>query len=190
MAAASDLTIDLLAQRIRKLQQSGTVTLVIACVALGLAFHDYGRTPSQAGLAKLNDKTQTIRARTIVIYNDDGNQVAYLGAPDLTPHLSLSGPRGEPVALLSVGNDGRPTLILTDPEKKTRAVLDFKSNGSPSLTLADPPNVSRLRLTSDDKPAVTLTDPKGVARWSVSADEDGAHMRILDANGKEVSSRP
>ena len=195
MPAAPELTLELLARRIRKLQQSGAIALILAAISLGLALQTYYRGLSLTEFAKRDDKTQTIRTDTINtrnlnIYNDGGKRVASFGAADLTPRISLESARGEVVALLSVGNDRRPSLILTDPQTGIRAVLDFKSNGAPSLRLEDPPNTSRLRLTSEGGPAVTLADPKGVVRWSVSADENDAHVRIFDASGKEVSPQP
>jgi hypothetical protein len=192
MEDASEPAIGQLVQRVNKLQRAIVALSCVAFLALfllaALSYFLISDHPASdhPAFAKLYDKTQSISARSIAIYNDDGNMVASLGAFDLTAHLSLSDARGEPVALLSVGNDRRPSLILIDPEKKTRAVLDFKSNGSPSLTFADPPNASRLRLTTDGNPAMTLADPKGVARWSASADQSGGHVRMFDASGTEV----
>ena len=184
MDAISD--IGLLTQRIDRLQRAVTAVSCVALAAMLLASSNFFLKPSNADFASRTDRSQIISARKIAIYNDDGNLVASLGASDLTPDLALTDARGEPVALLSVGNDRRPILIMTDPEKKTRAVLDFKSNGAPSLTFADPPNVSRLKLTSDGNPTITLTDPKGVTRWSVSVDESGGHVRMFDASGTEI----
>lgn len=184
MDATSD--IGLLTQRIDKLQRAVTALSCVAVAALILASLSYFLRPGNAEFARRTDTSQTISARKIAIYNDAGKLVASLGASDLTPDLALTDERGQPVALLSVGNDRRPTLIMLDPEKKTRAVLDFKSNGAPSLTFSDAPNISRLRLTNDGNPTITLADPKGVTRWSVSVDQSGGHVRMFDASGTEV----
>jgi hypothetical protein len=186
MENLSDPTVGQLVQRINTLQKVIIALSGVSFLALFFAVNSYLRATGDPAYAKLYDKAQSISARRISIYNDDGNMVASLGAADLTPHLSLSDARGELVALLSVGNDRRPSLILLDPEKKTRAVLDFRSNGSPALTFADPPDTSRLSLTIDDKPTITLADPKGVARWSASADQSGWRVRMFDASGTEV----
>src|SRR5262249_29242802 len=114
MPAAPELTLELLARRIRKLQQSGAIALILAAISLGLALQTYYRGLSLTEFAKRDDKTQTIRTDTINtrnlnIYNDGGKRVASFGAADLTPRISLT-------SRLRLTSEGVPADTPADAE--------------------------------------------------------------------------
>ena len=119
-------------------------------------------TPVQAQGA---GTVKEVRARKILIEDENGKMRAWLGVNNDGPALSLWDEKGTPRAWLTVGHYG-PRLSLWDEKGKTRAKLDVGIDG-PTLLMWDEKLNVRAKLVADpDGPSLELHDEKGRTRFA------------------------
>ena len=100
----------------------------------------------QGNIAAKSDFTPEIRARQIVLVDENG----------------------KPRCILAMGKEG-PGLAMNDEKGEPRAVLDADKNGS-GLALYDETGNPRVGLfVGKDGPKLTLLDKKGKEHWSTPA---------------------
>jgi len=115
--------------------------------------------------AQVTGTAKEIRARKILIEDENGKMRAWLGVNNDGPALSLWDEKGTPRAWLTVGHYG-PRLSLWDEKGKTRAKLDVSIDG-PTLLMWDEKLNVRAKLVADpDGPSLELHDEKGRTRFA------------------------
>jgi len=129
-----------------------------------------------AGTAKF------IRARSILVEDENGKLRASLTVDKDGPALRLWNEKGEGGAVLIVGKDG-PWLTFYD-EKSPRVLL-MVDKGGPWLGLFDENGKTRAWLAVDkDGPALRLRDENDKLRAWLAVDKDGPWLTLGDENGK------
>jgi hypothetical protein len=115
---------------------------------------------AQGGGAAVNE----VRARRLVLVDNEGRERAALEMIEDVPMLSLRNAAGNIRAALDVTPEG-PTLSLCDAAGKFRAALSVDADG-PMLSLADETATPRVVLGVDaDGPGLCLTDEAGKKIW-------------------------
>ena len=129
-----------------------------------------------AGTAKF------IRARSILVEDENGKLRASLTVDKDGPALRLWNEKGEGGAVLIVGKDG-PWLTFYD-EKSPRVLL-MVDKGGPWLGLFDENGKTRAWLAVDkDGPALRLRDENDKLRAWLAVNKDGPWLTLGDENGK------
>ena len=106
-----------------------------------------------------------IRARQIVLVDENNKPRCILAMGKEGPGLVMSDKNGEMRSILKIDTDG-VRLSLYDEKGEPRAVLDADRNGS-GLALYDETGKPRVGLfVGKDGPKLTLFDKKGKEHWS------------------------
>jgi len=129
--------------------------------ALAVAFGVWVLAGILGGRIAVNE----VRARRLVLVDDEGQERAALDVIGNGPGLTLLDAAGNCRAMLAVTAE-EPWLTLFDAAQKPRAALEMTPNG-PRLTLADETGKTRALLAvAAHGPGLYLNDAAGEAIWS------------------------
>lgn len=122
----------------------------------------------QGNIAAQSNIFPEIRARQIVLVDENGMPRSILAMGKEGPGLALSDENGEMRSILRIDREG-VRLSLYDEKGEPRAVLSVEKNGA-GLALYDDTSKPRAGLfMGKEGPQLTLFDRKGKEHWSTPA---------------------
>jgi len=103
--------------------------------------------------------------------------------------LALVGEDGRELAVLSVGEDGRPSLVFKDTLGHDRISLGVYADEVPLIALYGPNLQEAISLkTLRGAPALSVRNKVGERRALLTTNEDGApHLTLFDSSAKPRS---
>jgi len=143
-------------------------------------------TPLQAR-EQVPGAVKEIRAKSIVLDDENGKTRAMLRVGKDGPSLELFDENRKPRATLFVSKTG-PALGLSDENGKTRVLLAMVKDGGSSLMMCDENSVGRVSLFmgKDGYPGLDLFDENFNPRAMLAVGKDGPSLGLSDENGKTL----
>jgi len=156
----------------------GAILIVVG----GLSAPKVFETTASLARAQTGGTVKEIRARSIVIEDENGKTRATLAANKDGSNLALYDEKGKGRAGLTVTKDG-PGLTLFDINGKNRAGLAVIKDG-PGLVLYDESGNARAALGAlKDGPTLALYNENSANRVGLTVTKDGPTLALYDKNG-------
>lgn len=167
------------AKRQRRLTWGVAAVVVVLAVVM---FYPQGKVAAQGNIA------DEIRARKIVLVDENGKTRASLGVLKDGPALGLTDENGKPGVVLSVDKDGAGLFLYENG--KSRAVLGLNKDG-PVLWQYDENGEPRVALGAlKDGKGLLLYDENGKPRVLLVTTKGRTGLALYDENGKSYWSTP
>jgi len=125
--------------------------------------------------------TEEVRAKQVVLVNEDNKPTALFGVVDGCVRLELNDRHGDLRVLLTISDDGRPIFALLGSHGKGGIALGVASDGSSGLEISDRQgNVrSALTTTAEGMPKLAVLDEGGKPRGAFGLSPEGVPQLVL-----------
>lgn len=125
--------------------------------------------------------TEEMRARRVVLTDDEGKPAALFGVVDGAVRIELNDRRGELRVVLAISDEGRPVLALLSSHGKGGIALGVGADGSSGLEITDGHgNVrSDLRVEADGGARLAVLDDAGNCRGALELSAEGVPQLVL-----------
>ncbi len=163
-----------------KLERVIVYSLLVAALFLGL------RSNSQQTLVARNDILQEVRARSVVIVDDQGREMAVLSSHSFGGTLEILGPEGTTVGSVAALPSGGVVQVFNNDETTVGALAASARGGGAVIVLQDDGTTAAAMQAFSDGGEITALNNQGLTVGALEAGSQGGTVRIRNSEGRMV----